>query len=139
MEKWGIGVTHPTRDELVKFMKKHAIEKVDSITDKKSAIRHFRATSKAYKEERDEYKKQHDELIEDMEKVKRKAEVWDKFKEELFIKFEMLSKETEELLYCNDDFTNGVYSELFKVLSRMDQLDGSVEFQNLLSELECRE
>ncbi|MCH8657723.1 hypothetical protein SHJJP8905_000106 [Staphylococcus lugdunensis] len=82
-------MTQTTRDELVKFMRKHGIEKVDSITDKKSAIRHFRATSKAYKEERDEYKKQRDELIEDIKKLrerneelKKKARTFDEIKSE---------------------------------------------------------
>nr|WP_241092566.1 hypothetical protein [Staphylococcus saprophyticus] len=34
-------------------MRKHGPEKVDSITDTESAIRHFRCTSKVYKEQRD--------------------------------------------------------------------------------------
>ena len=74
-------MAEPTLDELVAFMKKHGAEKVDSITDEKSAIKHFRATSRVYKEERDSFRKQRDELINDMAEVKRKAEVWDKLKE----------------------------------------------------------
>lgn len=74
-------MAEPTLDELVAFMKKHGAEKVDSITDEKSAIKHFRAASRVYKEERDAYKKQRDELINDMAEVKRKAEAWDKLKE----------------------------------------------------------
>ncbi|WP_198510783.1 hypothetical protein [Staphylococcus hominis] len=70
-------MAEPTLDELVAFMKKHGIEKVDSITDEKSAIKHFRAASRVYKEERDAYKKQRDELINDMQNVKRKAEAFD--------------------------------------------------------------
>ena len=70
-------MAEPTLDELVAFMKKHGVEKVDSITDEKSAIKHFRATSRVYKEERDAYKKQRDELINDMQSVKRKAEAFD--------------------------------------------------------------
>lgn len=70
-------MAEPTLDELVAFMKKHGAEKVDSITDEKSAIKHFRATSRVYKEERDAYKKQRDELINDMAEIKKKAEAFD--------------------------------------------------------------
>ncbi|MDS3887052.1 hypothetical protein RJB80_05105 [Staphylococcus hominis] len=74
-------MAEPTLDELVAFMKKHGVEKVDSITDEKSAIKHFRAASRVYKEERDSFRKQRDELINDMAKVKRKAEAFDEIKE----------------------------------------------------------
>ena len=70
-------MAEPTLDELVSFMKKHGVEKVDSITDEKSAIKHFRAASRVYKEERDSFRKQRDELINDMAEVKRKAEAFD--------------------------------------------------------------
>lgn len=70
-------MAEPTLDELVAFMKKHGAEKVDSITDEKSAIKHFRATSRVYKEERDAYKKQRDELVNDMAEVKKKARAFD--------------------------------------------------------------
>lgn len=70
-------MAEPTLDELVAFMKKHGAEKVDSITDEKSAIKHFRATSRVYKEERDSFRKQRDELINDMAETKKKAEAFD--------------------------------------------------------------
>ena len=70
-------MAEPTLDELVSFMKKHGVEKVDSITDEKSAIKHFRAASRVYKEERDSFRKQRDELIDDMQNMKRKAEAFD--------------------------------------------------------------
>lgn len=70
-------MAEPTLDELVAFMKKHGAERVDSITDEKSAIKHFRAASRVYKEERDSFRKQRDELINDMAEVKRKAEAFD--------------------------------------------------------------
>jgi len=41
------------------------------------------ARLKKVKKQRDEYKKQRDELINDMQNVKRKAEAWDKQKDEL--------------------------------------------------------
>ncbi|WP_256096092.1 hypothetical protein, partial [Staphylococcus hominis] len=74
-------MAEPTLDELVAFMKKHGVETVDSITDEKSAIKHFRAVSRVYKDERDSFRKQRDELINDMAEVKRKADAWDKLKE----------------------------------------------------------
>ena len=74
-------MTEPTLDELVAFMKKHGAEKVDSITDEKSAIKHFRATSRVYKEERDSFRKQRDELINDMAEIKRKAKAFNEIKE----------------------------------------------------------
>lgn len=74
-------MAEPTLDELVEFMKKHGAEKVDSITDEKSAIKHFRATSRVYKQERDAYKKQRDELINDMAETKRKAKAFDEILE----------------------------------------------------------
>ena len=73
-------MAEPTLDELVAFMKKHGVEKVDSITDEKSAIKHFRAASRVYKEERDSFRKQRDELINDMQNVKRKASLFDEIK-----------------------------------------------------------
>ena len=74
-------MAEPTLDELVAFMKKHGVEKVDSITDEKSAIKHFRAASRVYKEERDSFRKQRDELINDMVEIRKKAEILDKLEE----------------------------------------------------------
>ncbi|MCO4443791.1 hypothetical protein AXE96_06100 [Staphylococcus aureus] len=55
------------------------------MTDEQSAIRHFRAQSKVFKDERDEYKKQRDELIGDIAKLRehnkdleQKASSWDR-------------------------------------------------------------
>ncbi|MDT3959516.1 hypothetical protein [Staphylococcus kloosii] len=59
-------MSEPTRDDLLEFMKKHGPENVDSITDKDSAIKHFRTSSKVYKEQRDEYKAERDTLIDDV-------------------------------------------------------------------------
>lgn len=67
-------MAEPTLDELVAFMKKHGVEKVDSITDEKSAIKHFRAASRVYKEERDSFRKQRDELIQDIAKLREQLE-----------------------------------------------------------------
>ena len=88
-------MAEPTLDELVAFMKKHGVEKVDSITDEKSAIKHFRAASRVYKEKRDSFRKQRDELINDMAEVKRKAEAFDEIKEYTLDKIEMFTTRQE--------------------------------------------
>lgn len=59
-------MSKPTKDDLLEFMKKHGPENVDSITDQDSAIRHFRTSSKVYKQQRDEYKNERDTLIDDI-------------------------------------------------------------------------
>lgn len=103
-------MSNPTLDELVAFMKKHGIEKVDSITDEKSVLRHFRATSRAYKEERDEYKKQRDELINDIADIKRKAEAFD------------------EIVEIYNDIDNFSDSELMDAIEdKIDDLDDDYE------------
>lgn len=131
-------MAEPTLDELVAFMKKHGAEKVDSITDEKSAIKHFRATSRVYKEERDSLLKQRDELINDMAEVKRKAEAWDKLKEEKTNDYKQYSDRLEEVWgfdYISRPIENYL-GEMEIILKRMDELDGTLEFQNLLSDLE---
>ena len=78
-----------------------------------------------------------DTNFEQWQDAKKKAGAWDKLKEELLTRAELLSKEMKgELIYCKDNFNNGVHSELFKILSRMDELDGVHEFSKLLSGLE---
>lgn len=59
-------MSEPTKDDLLEFMKKHGPEKVDSTTDKDSAIKHFRTSSKLYKQQRDQYKTERDSLIDDI-------------------------------------------------------------------------
>lgn len=66
-------MNEPTKEELLDFMRKHGPEKVDSITDTESAIRHFRCTSKIYKEQRDQYKTERDTLIDDLSWYKAKV------------------------------------------------------------------
>ncbi|WP_053090577.1 hypothetical protein [Staphylococcus hominis] len=104
-------MAEPTLDELVAFMKKHGVEKVDSITDEKSAIKHFRAASRVYKEERDSFRKQRDELINDMAEVKRKAEAFDEIKHiinEKDVYDETLVLRVEDVVfYCETDISGG--------------------------------
>ncbi len=131
-------MAEPTLDELVAFMKKHGVEKVDSITDEKSAIKHFRAASRVYKEERDAYKKQRDELINDMAEVKRKAEAWDKLKEEKTKEYVLRHNQLKQtsILDPRELSIREMVWELKYDLQRMDELDGTNDFKNLLSDWE---
>ncbi|MBF9297486.1 hypothetical protein I3V70_05165 [Staphylococcus schleiferi] len=81
------------------------------MTDEKSAIKHFRATSRVYKEERDAYKKQRDELINDMAEVKRKAKAFD------------------EIVKIYDDVDNFTDSDLMDVIEVINnsESDSNVE------------
>lgn len=88
--------------------------------------------------ERDSFRKQRDELINDMQNVKRKAEAWDKLKEEKINDYKQYSKKLEEAWgfdYISRPIENYL-GEMEIILKRMDQLDGTHEFQNLLSDLE---
>lgn len=109
-------MAEPTLDELVAFMKKHGVEKVDSITDEKSAIKHFRAASRVYKEERDAYKRQRNELINDMAETKRKAEAFD----EIVKVLASISKEIVEYPGDNDKQKEVIYK-------RWDELFGPMK------------
>ena len=123
----------PTLDDLIAFMKKHGAERVDSITDEESAIKHFRATSRVYKEECDSFRKQRDELINDMAEVKRKAGAWIDLKKEMVEMYPVLVIDVET---TSGECEKGMLYQLGKHLRRMDELDGTHEFRNLLSDLE---
>lgn len=63
-------MSKPTKDDLLEFMKEHSPERVDSITDKDSAIKHFRTSSKLYKQQLNQYKTERDTLIDDIAVLK---------------------------------------------------------------------
>lgn len=91
-----------------------------------------------FRDERDAYKKQRDELINDMSEIKKKAEAWDKLKKEKMNDYKRYSKKLEEA-WGFDYITRPIENylgEMEIILRRMDQLDGTHEFQNLLSDLE---
>ncbi|MDI1925507.1 acetyltransferase [Staphylococcus aureus] len=138
-------MTQPTREELINFMKKHGAENVDSITDEQSAIRHFRAQSKVFKDERDEYKKQRDELIVDIAKLRERntelENMWRTLKNELLGRYEFYRFRLNELqiesrankavaLYIGGKSTADI------ILSRMEELDGTNEFYEFLGQME---
>ena len=78
--------------------------------------------------------KERDELINDMEKVKRKAEAWIDLKKEMVEMYPVLVNDVE---ITSGECEKGMLYQLGKHLRRMDELDGTHEFQNLLSDLEC--
>ena len=112
-------MAEPTLEELVAFMKKHGAEKVDSITDEKSAIKHFRATSRVYKQERDSLLKQRDELINDMAETKRKAEAFD----EIVKVLASISKEIVEYPGDNDKQKEVIYKRYDDLFEPMKLLE----------------
>lgn len=67
-----------TKDDLLEFMKKHGPERVDSITDKDSAIKHFRTSSKLYKQQRDQFQAERDTCLEDIQKLRKEKQQLEK-------------------------------------------------------------
>lgn len=76
-------MSEPTKDDLLEFMKKHGPERVDSITDKDSAIKHFRTSSKLYKQQRDQYKAERDTCFEDIDKLRERNKELERENEKL--------------------------------------------------------
>lgn len=79
------------KDDLKETMKKYGPERVDSITDKDSAIKHFRTSSKVYKELGEGYKRERDEIKRENEMLRK--QIVDLKEKEVRI------KETETALY----------------------------------------
>lgn len=79
------------KDDLKEMMKKYGPEKVDSITDKDSAIKHFRTSSEVYKELGEGYKRERDEIKRENEMLRK--QIVDLKEKEVRI------KETETALY----------------------------------------
>lgn len=91
-----------------------------------------------FRDERDSFRKQRDELIDDMSEIKKKAEAWDKLKEEKINDYKQYSNKLEEVWgfdYISRPIENYL-GEMEIILKRMDELDGTLEFKNLLSDLE---
>ncbi|KAB2275227.1 hypothetical protein F9B63_07440 [Staphylococcus epidermidis] len=89
------------------------------MTDEKSAIKHFRATSRVYKEERDAYKKQRDELINDMAEIKKKAKAFD----EIVKVLASISKEIVEYPGDNDKQKEVIYKRYDDLFEPMNLLE----------------
>ena len=85
-----------------------------------------------------DYKRQRDELINDMAEVKRKAEAWDKLKEEKTKEYVLRHNQLKQtsILDPRELSIREMVWELKYDLQRMDELDDTNDFQNLLSDLE---
>ena len=79
----------PTKETLIKFARRHALDIDGYYQDEKERDPHKREIDaivrqlKAVRKQCDSFRKQRDELIDDMAEVKRKAEAWDKQKKQL--------------------------------------------------------
>lgn len=82
---------------------------------------------------------QADVYFEKWQDAKRKAEAWDKLKAEKINDYKKYSNRLEEVWgfdYISRPIENYL-GEMEIILQRMDELDGTNEFQNLLSDLEA--
>ncbi|BAE05679.1 MULTISPECIES: hypothetical protein [Staphylococcus] len=77
--------------------------------------------------------KERDKIINDMAEVKRKAEAWIDLKKEMAEMYPVLVNDVE---ITNGECEKGMLYQLGKHLRRMDELDGTNDFKNLLSDLE---
>ena len=77
--------------------------------------------------------KERDKIINDMAEVKRKAEAWIDLKKEMVEMYPVLVNDVE---ITSGECEKGMLYQLGKHLRRMDELDGTHEFQNLLDGLE---
>lgn len=91
------------------------------------------ARLKKARRECDSFRKQRDELINDMAEVKRKAGAWIDLKKEMVEMYPVLVIDVET---TSGECEKGMLYQLGKHLRRMDELDGTHEFRNLLSDLE---
>ncbi|MEX3469051.1 hypothetical protein QJ729_01715 [Staphylococcus hominis] len=91
----------PTKETLIKFARRHALDIDGYYQDEKERDPHKREIDaivrqlKAVRKQRDSFRKQRDELINDMEEVKRKARAFDEI-ESLVSK----TKSAEDLGEC---------------------------------------
>lgn len=118
-----------TKEQLLEFIRNNELDLDESYP---------RSDWWKFRNERDSLRKQRDELINDMAETKRKAEAWNKLKEERINDYKKYSNRLEEV--WEFDFISrpieNYLGEMEIILQRMDELDGKNEFQNLLSDLE---
>ena len=119
-----------TKEQLLEFIRNNELDLDESYP---------RSDWWKFRNERDSLRKQRDELINDMAETKRKAEAWNKLKEERINDYKKYSNRLEEV--WEFDFISrpieNYLGEMEIILQRMDELDGKNEFQNLLSDLEA--
>lgn len=109
---------------------KMTLEEYQDLEDKLSTLAR---ENHNLKQERNAYKKQRDELINDMAEVKRKVEAWIDLKKGMAEMYPVLVIDVKT---TSGECEKGMLYQLGKHLRRMDELDGTQEFQNLLSDLE---
>ncbi|MFS4466004.1 hypothetical protein ACMFKE_11475 [Staphylococcus haemolyticus] len=117
-------MTYPTREQLEEFIRNNKLDTDESYP---------RSDWWKFRDERDSFRKQRDELINDMAEVKRKAEAWIDLKKEMAEMYPVLVNDVE---ITNGECEKGMLYQLGKHLRRMDELDGTNDFKNLLSDLE---
>lgn len=91
------------------------------------------ARLKKARRECDSFRKQRDELINDMADIKSKAEAWIDLKKEMIEMYPILVVDVET---TSGECEKGMLYQLGKHLRRMDELDGTNDFKNLLKDLE---
>lgn len=117
-------MSEPTKDDLLEFMKKHGPESVDSITDKDSAIKHFRTSSKLYKQQRDQYKTERDTCLEDIEKLREALIKTQNLADELVeyqVKYLNLTNHIRMKAECNPSVDR--YIALVNYIDRLERAD----------------
>lgn len=121
-------MSEPTKEELLDFMRKHGPEKVDSITDTESAIRHFRCTSKVYKEQRDQYKAERDTLIDDIAVLKANISRLERENKDLRLQSDTYFEQWQQHKALNNEFSqhigNKPSSSMYKYFrAKLDDLN----------------
>ncbi|QDW94822.1 hypothetical protein [Staphylococcus caprae] len=117
-------MTQLTKEQLLEFIRNNKLDVDESYP---------RSDWWRFKQERDIFKQQRDELIKDIAEVKRKAEAWIDLKKEMIEMYPILIVDVET---TNGECEKGMLYQLGKHLRRMDELDGTNDFKNLLSDLE---
>lgn len=113
-----------TKERLLKFIRNNDLDLDESYP---------RSDWWKFRNERDSLRKQRDELINGMAEVKRKAEAWIDLKKEMVEMYPVLVIDVET---TSGECEKGMLYQLGKHLRRMDELDDTNDFKNLLNDLE---
>lgn len=113
-----------TKDDLLEFMKKHGPERVDSITDKDSTIKHFRTSSKLYKQQRDQYKAERDTLIDDIAVLKANISRLERENRDLRNNYNSLTQHIRQKAEANPGVSR--YIDLVNYIDRLECADDEI-------------
>lgn len=114
-------MSEPTKDDLLEFMKKHGPERVDSITDKDSVIKHFRTSSKLYKQQLNQYKTERDTCLEDIEKLRERNKELEQENEKLRNNYNSLTQHIRQKAEANPGVSR--YIDLVNYIDRLERAD----------------